>query len=238
MVEIPYYLKAKLALVGINSILQLHRANYLKVYKWLKDIYPSLNHNALFDLYCLSNNLAINNLSPNSKQQILFQFKNTLPTYIPLDCEVISCGLSKAQEQADIAARSDEVPIGAVVYHNDEIISVGYNQTITKCNIMGHAEIIAISNAQSVLGNYRLTDCDLYVTVEPCLMCSGAIISSRIRRVIFGAIEPKTGAVISQFRVFDNSKVNHTTEAIGPINNELYSAKIQQFFQQKRADLD
>ncbi len=236
MVEIPNYLISKLASVGIKTIEELHNYDYLKVYKWIKDLHPSIGKNVLFDLYSISNSLAINSISESIKSAILVEFDQLLPTYMPLEKQLIRNNLGKAQEQADIAFLSGEIPIGAVVIYKNNIIGVGSNQTISKCDIIAHAEIIAIQGAQKHLKSHRLTDCDLYVTVEPCIMCAGAIIHSRIKRVIFGATEPKTGAVISQYAIFANKQVNHHTETVGPLNNEYYGQQLTKFFNNKRRE--
>lgn len=238
MVGIPRYLVDKLANVGIKNINELRTHGYLKVYKWIKDSYPSVGKRVLFDLYSISSALPINSISKDCQKSIIAELKQMLPTYIPLDTELIKKNLFKAEEQAKIAGNYEEVPIGAIItYKKNTIIGVGYNQTLSKCDIISHAEIIAIQEAQKYLGSYRLTDCDLYVTIEPCLMCAGAIIQSRIRRVIFGATEPKTGAIISQYSAFTNKRVNHYTETIGPFDNEYYAQLLSKFFINKRREI-
>lgn len=121
--------------------------------------------------------------------------------------------MKKALELAQIAFEEDEVPIGAVVVRNGEIVGIGYNKRDSQKNAMLHAETIAIYNACERLGGWRLWECDLYVTVEPCPMCTGAIINSRIRNLYFGAKNPKAGACGSIINLFDypfNHKPNIT----------------------------
>ena len=145
----------------------------------------------------------------------------------------IKIDFNKVQKNIN-AIKNNEVPIGAIITRNKEVIATGYNQTLNQQKSTKHAEIVALEKATQIIGSHRLNECDLYVTVEPCLMCCGAIIHSRIRRLIFGATENKTGAVISQYQVFNNLTVNHHTEVIGPINQKLYSTQLREFFKQKR----
>lgn len=233
--SIPYYLLDKLQKLGINSIESLYNAGYLKVYKWLTQLYPALSHKVLLDLYCLVHYLPLNSLEGEIIKHIWHCYNNMLPTYVPLDMDSITTNLSYAAKQANLASQLGEVPIGAVIIKDNKLISAGFNLTRQSCDITAHAEVIAIKEAHRVLDNYRLLDCDLYVTIEPCLMCAGSIINSRIRRLVYGAYEPKVGAIVSQYNVFSNKRVNHYTEVIGPIDNQLYSAQIRDFFYRKRA---
>ena len=105
--------------------------------------------------------------------------------------------MSQALELAKQAAKAGEVPVGAIVVADNQIIGQGYNRSITNYDPTAHAEIVAIRDAAKFTGNYRLVDCDLYVTIEPCAMCGGAMVHARIRRVIFGALEPRAGALVS-----------------------------------------
>src|SRR4051812_24747863 len=111
--------------------------------------------------------------------------------------------MHRALTLAQVGVQHNEVPVGAVVVLNGEIIGEGFNQPISQCDPTAHAEIVALRAAASKIGNYRLMDAALYVTIEPCMMCAGAIVHARIKDVIFGATEPKAGAVISTQQVFD-----------------------------------
>ena len=135
---------------------------------------------------------------------------------------------------AEQAAAVGEVPVGALVVKDGEIIAEGYNQPITSCDPTGHAEIIAMRNACAVLGNYRLSGCDLYVTIEPCTMCVGAMVHGRIRRIVFGALEPRAGALNSQLQLMDQSHYNHIIEVRGGVLERQCSELISSFFRQKR----
>ena len=231
---IPLYLQEKLARLNLNSIAEINQFGVLKIYRWLKISHPELTYKVLYDLQCLTLNLPLNSLNAVQKNALVLEYKNMLPTYPLPEAELINQYLTDAETQAKIALEDNEVPIGAVVVYNNKIIGVGYNQTISDCNIMAHAEINAIIQAQQYLDNYKLDDCDLYVTIEPCVMCCGAIMNSRIRRIIYGAVEPKTGAIVSQYTILNNGEVNHQTEAIGPVDDQYYSQLLKEFFKHKR----
>ena len=139
-----------------------------------------------------------------------------------------------ALKLAKKAAQIGEVPVGAVVICNGEIIGEGYNSPITSSNPTAHAEIMAIEQAAKFLNNYRLTGCELYVTIEPCMMCAGAIIHSRIERVVYGAHEPKSGALVSRLDLLSLLFINHKPEIVGPVLEAECKAEIQSFFRLKR----
>ena len=136
---------------------------------------------------------------------------------------------------AEQAAAVGEVPVGALVVKDGEIIAEGYNQPITSCDPTGHAEIIAMRAASAALQNYRLSGCDLYVTIEPCTMCVGAMIHARIGKIVFGALEPRAGALESQLRLMDENHYNHSIEWQGGVLAEECGAIISNFFRRKRA---
>jgi len=125
--------------------------------------------------------------------------------------------MSAALQEAEEALEQDEVPIGAVVVFEDKIIGRGYNQVEKLKDATAHAEMIAITAAENHLGDWRLTDCDIYITVEPCLMCTGAILSSRIKRIYFSVFDPKFGACGSVYNVAQEGKVNHKVEVFSGI---------------------
>lgn len=139
-----------------------------------------------------------------------------------------------ALEQAGKAAASGEVPVGAVVVQEGNVVGVGFNQPISTGDPTAHAEIVAIRAAARAVGNYRLGGCLLYVTVEPCLMCVGAMVHARIRTLIYGATEPKSGAVVSAFRAHELPGLNHRLEAVGGVLEEECREVIQAFFRTRR----
>ena len=230
--SLPFYLQQKLHQFGINDVNSLCKRDYLHVFQWLKDVYPSVGYRALFDLHCLVNQLPLNSLNQEAQRQLKSSYKQLLPQHAPLALTTITKYLDMARLM--VTTGTHEIPVGAIIVKDNEVISFGTNQTITNNNITHHAEIVAITNAANKLGNHRLNECDLYVTIEPCLMCVGAIIHSRIKRLVFGAIEPKTGAVISQYQALNNISVNKHTEAIGPVDNNLYAQDLQLFLRAKR----
>ena len=136
---------------------------------------------------------------------------------------------------AERAAACGEVPVGAIVVKNGEIIGEGYNQPIGNHDPTAHAEIIAMSNAAKKMGNYRLVDCTLYVTLEPCAMCCGAIQHARIARLVFGASDPKTGCCGSVINLMAENKLNHHTEVIRGILANPCSSMLSTFFKSRRA---
>lgn len=230
--KLPFYLLNKLEQAGINEAVTAE--NYLYIFKLLKNTFNSLNYNTLYDLYAISHNMPLNSLDNQTKLLIKQSFKQMPPTHPPQKTDDIVKFLNIAKEQAVIASNLNEIPIGACIVHNNTIIATAHNLVELDGTVTSHAEIIAIDKACKHLGSLRLLECDLYVTVEPCLMCSGAIIASRVKRIIFGALEPKTGACISQYRVFDNKQCNHHTEVIGPIDTTFYASDLQNFLHSKR----
>ena len=143
--------------------------------------------------------------------------------------------LQQALQQAELAASLSEVPVGAVLVRDEQIIGIGHNAPITTCDPTAHAEIIALRQAARVTGNYRLINTTLYVTLEPCMMCVGAIIHARVNRVIYGAKDPKAGAVVSQSTLFDQPFLNHRVQHAGGLLAERCSLLLSQFFQARRS---
>jgi tRNA(adenine34) deaminase len=140
-----------------------------------------------------------------------------------------------ALAQAQHAWTAGEVPVGAVVVKDGELISVGYNQPIGRHDPTAHAEIVALRAAAEKLGNYRLPGCELFVTLEPCVMCSGAMMHARLARVVYGAADPKTGACGSVLNLFEQEKLNHHTELVGGVLADEASAMLRGFFAERRA---
>ena len=142
--------------------------------------------------------------------------------------------MSRALQMAKRAFSEDEVPVGAVLVRHGEIIAEGYNQTIQKCDPTAHAELVAIRSGAHYCSNHRLIDCELYVTIEPCAMCVGAMLHARIKRVVFGADEPRAGALQSHLRLLDLSHFNHSIEWKGGMLERECGALIKQFFRARR----
>ena len=139
-----------------------------------------------------------------------------------------------AIKQALEAYKSDEIPVGAVVVKNKIVVGTGYNQVISDNSVSSHAEINAINNASKNLKNYRLLDCDIYVTLEPCHMCAKAIVDARIKNLYFGALEPKTGAVVSVDNFLNHEYLNHKVSYDYGLLQAESSELLRNFFQLKR----
>lgn len=132
------------------------------------------------------------------------------------------------------AQRSGEVPVGAVVVYDKQVVATGFNQPIGQHDPSAHAEMNALRAAAQAFGNYRLPECELYVTLEPCLMCAGAIIHARIARVVFGAYDPKTGVGGSVLDVFANAQLNHQTQISGGVLAPECAQLLTGFFADRR----
>jgi tRNA(adenine34) deaminase len=139
-----------------------------------------------------------------------------------------------ALQDARSAAEEGEIPVGCVIVSNDLVIASAGNRTIAACDPTAHAEIVALRAAAENLGNYRLNGCALYVTIEPCAMCAGAIIQARIARVVYGCDDPKGGAVHSCFQILNHPALNHRVEVLGGVLSEECTTTIQAFFTARR----
>ena len=139
-----------------------------------------------------------------------------------------------AYELAVEASKLNEVPVGAIVTRDNQIIGRGFNKTRAYADPTAHAEIIALRDAAKTVGNFRLIDADMFVTIEPCTMCAGALIHARIRKLHFAALEPRSGAVMSTARVLDNSSLNHRVIYQHGLYEEECASLIQKFFAAKR----
>ena len=153
---------------------------------------------------------------------------------LSVDNHYINHFMIEAMKMAKLAFDNDEVPVGAIVVNNGEIIGRGFNQVITKHSVSSHAEINAINQASQYIQNYRLKDCDIYVTLEPCHMCAKAIIDARIKSLYFGAHEPKTGAIESIDRFLYRDHLNHKVLFSGGHLHKQSSDLLRKFFQSKR----
>ncbi len=140
----------------------------------------------------------------------------------------------EALKEAELAKLEDEVPIGCVIVKDDQIIARAHNQREVTNNPLGHAETLAIKKASEVINDWQLVDCDLYVTIEPCIMCGGAIIQSRIRKVIYGAPDLKGGAFGSSINILDAQNINHRPDIIKGVLEEECTKIIKDYFKSKR----
>lgn len=143
--------------------------------------------------------------------------------------------MQRALEQAQLAAAAGEVPVGAVLVKDDEIVAAGFNHPIGGCDPTAHAEIATLRTAAKTLSNYRLPDTTLYVTIEPCAMCAGALVHARVKRLVFGASEPRAGAVVSTLQLLNGEQLNHRVDVQGGVLAEQCAALMQKFFRERRS---
>ena len=142
--------------------------------------------------------------------------------------------MSEALKQAHEAFEEDEVPVGAVIVHNGKVIARAHNQVELLKDPTAHAEMIAITQAAAYLKSERLLDCSIYATIEPCSMCAGALVLARVKRVYYGAKDPKTGACGSVFNIADSKKLNHRIKVTGGVLAKDCGSLLTEFFKKKR----
>ena len=142
--------------------------------------------------------------------------------------------MEEALRSAQRALEAGEVPVGAVVVCKGRVIGRGFNRSITDSDPTGHAEIVALREAGSIIGNYRLEGCELFVTIEPCAMCAGALLHARIKRLVYGADDPKAGAVHSILQVINHPQLNHQMEVSAGVLAGRSAELLQSFFRNRR----
>ena len=145
-------------------------------------------------------------------------------------------GMRLALDQAHNALLVGEVPVGAVILRDGQLIATGYNRPVTTHDPTAHAEIVALRHAATLLENYRLPECELFVTLEPCAMCAMALVHARFKRVVFGAPDPKTGAAGSVLNLFAEPRLNHQTVLLGGVLAEPCGALLREFFAARRRE--
>ncbi|MDO4629036.1 MAG: tRNA adenosine(34) deaminase TadA [Planctomycetia bacterium] len=156
-----------------------------------------------------------------------------MPIEIPEE-QIHEYFMREAIQEACYAEREDEVPIGAIIVYRGEIIARAHNQREQLKDPTAHAEMVAITQAAASMKSWRLEECTLYVTLEPCPMCAGAIVQARVPRVIYGAADPKAGAVDTLYNLLNDSRLNHVCETRGGILAEECASMLSEFFRQKR----
>jgi tRNA(adenine34) deaminase len=142
--------------------------------------------------------------------------------------------MTRALQMAELAASKGEVPVGAVLTKDDEIVAEGHNLTITAKDPTAHAEVVVIREAARSLGDWRLTDCTLYVTLEPCTMCAGALVLARLERLVYGASDPKAGMVGSLGNLVQDQRLNHRIEVTSGVLADASGDLLQDFFRARR----
>jgi tRNA(adenine34) deaminase len=151
-----------------------------------------------------------------------------------LDNDIIF--MRRALELAAQAAALGEVPVGCVVVHENQVISEAYNERETRPSALAHAELTALQAACEKLGRWRLTGCTLYVSLEPCVMCAGALVQARVDRVVYGARDPKAGAVESLYQVLNDARLNHRPQVTGGVLGAECGQVLSDFFRKRRAE--
>lgn len=141
-----------------------------------------------------------------------------------------------ALEEATQAEAEGEVPVGAVVVCRGNVVGRGHNRNLLDNDPTAHAEVLALRQAAQLLGNHRLADCELFATIEPCAMCAGALVHARLKRLVYGASDPKAGAVQSVLQVLNNPRLNHQMEVVSGVLATESTAMMQAFFRRRRAE--
>lgn len=220
--------------LGIDSVEALREMGAVTAFLLLKANKLSVTEHLLWQLIGLTDNCSPFDLSEQDKSNWRQKVKNHAPVACFPTQEEMHYWMRIALQQAEKAYDNNEIPVGAVVVYDQQLIGMGFNQCIAHHNISHHAEIQALASAGKVRNNYRLDNCDVYVTLEPCAMCASALIQARISRVIFGAAEPKTGAAGSILNLFNQNSLNKHTALLGGILADNSLDLLKRFFQYKR----
>lgn len=225
---------AALHRLGIRTLADLRQTGAVQTFLLLKTSGLTLTKSTLWQLESLLDGTPPQEMSQAHKARLLAELKNHPPVAAFPPQGEMAHFMGLALEQAKLSALMGEIPVGAVIVSDGKIIASAHNTCIADCNVSRHAEINALAQAGSEMQNYRLDGCDIYITLEPCAMCASALIQARIRRVIYGAAEPKTGAAGSIVNLFADKRLNTHTAIRGGILQEECRAVLSRFFQNKR----
>lgn len=225
---------AALHRLDIHTLEELRQTGAVQTFLLLKASGLTLTKSTLWQLESLLDGTPPQEMSQAHKARLLAELKNHPPVAAFPPQGEMAHFMGLALEQAKLSALMGEIPIGAVIVSDGKIIASAHNTCIADCNVSRHAEINALTQAGSEMQNYRLDGCDVYITLEPCAMCASALIQARIRRVIYGAAEPKTGAAGSIVNLFADKRLNTHTAIRGGILQEECRAVLSRFFQNKR----
>ncbi|HFC5893895.1 tRNA adenosine(34) deaminase TadA [Neisseria lactamica] len=225
---------AALHRLGIRTLEELRQTGAVQTFLLLKASGLTLTKSTLWQLESLLDGTPPQEMSQAHKARLLAELKNHPPVAAFPPQGEMAHFMGLALEQAKLSALMGEIPIGAVIVSDGKIIASAHNTCIADCNVSRHAEINALAQAGSEMQNYRLDGCDIYITLEPCAMCASALIQARIRRVIYGAAEPKTGAAGSIVNLFADKRLNTHSAIRGGILQEECRAVLSRFFQNKR----
>lgn len=225
---------AALHRLGIRTLEELRQTGAVQTFLLLKASGLTLTKSTLWQLESLLDGTPPQEMSQAHKARLLAELKNHPPVAAFPPQGEMAHFMGLALEQAKLSALMGEIPVGAVIVSDGKIIASAHNTCIADCNVSRHAEINALAQAGSEMQNYRLDGCDIYITLEPCAMCASALIQARIRRVIYGVAEPKTGAAGSIVNLFADKRLNTHTAIRGGILQEECRAVLSRFFQNKR----
>ncbi|MCT6881716.1 MAG: tRNA adenosine(34) deaminase TadA [Snodgrassella alvi] len=221
--------------INIHNVEDLRRRGPITTFLQLRNISTGTTERVLWQLIALAENCNVQSIGTEEKEYWRQQLKQHPPVAIFPAKENMEFWMRHALMAAHQAQLLDEVPVGAVVVYKNNIIGLGYNRCITDHNVSHHAEIQALTEASQKQKNYRLQECDVYVTLEPCAMCASALIQARVHRVIYGAAEPKTGAAGSVVDLFADRRLNQHTAILGGIMESESRQILQQFFCKRRS---
>lgn len=220
--------------LGIHTLEDLRQTGAPSAFLLLKAAGLTVTRSTLWQLAALLHNTMPQALCLSEKTRLLEALRNHPPVDVFPPQNEMEHFMRLALQQAEQSAALGEIPVGAVVALNGNLIAAAHNTCISSCNISQHAEIRALAKAGAALQNYRLDGCDVYITLEPCSMCASALIQARVRRVVYGAAEPKTGAAGSITNLFNLTALNKHTAVKGGILADECSGILQRFFQNKR----
>lgn len=232
---IPPKARQWLAQLGIVSPEQLRQLGAPAVFQALHRRHFPVNRRLLWGLLAIERGCHWSDLTDEEKQYSWQEVQQGFPPLMPDELPVAEQAMELALAQARQAQAVGEVPVGAVVMQGETLIAVGHNLPRQQHDPTAHAEIVAVRRAAEKLANYRLQDCTLYVTLEPCVMCAGAILHARLQRVVFGAYDERAGAAGSVCNVFAMPVLNHQTAVSGGILATPCRELLQQFFAQRRS---
>lgn len=223
-----------LAELGIHSAESLAATGPATAFLQLKAAGHTVTERLLFALAAAASGRHWNELTQREKDELLTILRSHPPVRLPPAPAEITRFMALARELAEQGQAQGEVPVGALIVKDGEIIGRGFNCPIASHDPSAHAEMQALREASRRVGNYRLSGCDVYVTLEPCAMCSGAILHARLDRVIFGARDDKTGAAGSVVNLFNERKLNSHTALFGMVEAEACAAQLSAFFRERR----
>ena len=223
-----------LAQLNVHTAQDVQAMNPCRAFLLLKQLGLSVTQSVFWQLVALGGLKTVQQLSAQERAYWEQQLREMPPVALFPPQDEMERWMRGALFQAASAARLGEVPVGAVVVHCGEMVAQAHNRCVVDCNISHHAEIQALAAAGQALGNYRLNECDVYVSLEPCAMCASAMIQARVARVIFAANEPKTGAAGSVLNLFANKQLNQHTAILGRVLADEARQQLQAFFRLRR----